>query len=146
VSKNELSEQSAIFFARYQPRTPCLVLDLAVVAQRYCEIRAAMPFAIPYYAVKACPQPAVIGLLAQLGACFDVASPAEIDLCLKHGATPESLSYGSTIKKASDISYAYRKGIRLFAFDNIRELEKLAKTAPGASVYCRLLAGSAGAR
>jgi ornithine decarboxylase len=144
--RNEISQQAALFFADYNPQTPCLVLELAVVGQRYAEIREAMPFAIPYYAVKACPEPDVIRLLVKHGACFDVASPAEIALCLEQGAAPESLSYGNTIKKESDISYAYQSGVRLFAFDNIREVEKLAKAAPGASVFCRLLAGSAGAR
>lgn len=144
--RNDISRRTAHFFAKYNPRTPCLVLDLEVVVQRYREILAAIPFAIPYYAVKASPEPAVIRVLAAQGACFDVASPAEIDLCLAQGAAPESLSYGSTIKKGSDISDAYQRGIRLFAFDSICEVEKLAKMAPGASVFCRLLASSAGAR
>jgi ornithine decarboxylase len=143
---NGISRRAAHFFVEHDPQTPCLVLDLAVVAQRYREILAAMPFATPYYAVKACPESAVIRVLAAHGACFDVASPAEIDLCLAQGVAPESLSYGNTIKKGSDISYAYQRGIRLFAFDSIREVEKLAKMAPGASVFCRLLSGSAGAR
>ncbi len=136
----------ARFFAEHNPPTPCLVLDLAVVAQRYRELQAAMPFATPYYAVKACPEPEVIRVLTELGACFDVASPAEIDLCLEQGAAPDTLSYGNTIKKESDISYAHHSGVRLFAFDNTREVDKLAKSAPGASVFCRLLTGSAGAR
>lgn len=144
--RNAISWRAAHFFAEYNPRTPCLVLDLAVVAQRYREILAAMPFAIPHYAVKACPEPAVIRVLADNGACFDVASPAEIDLCFEQGVAPESLSYGNTIKKESDIAYAYHRGIRMFAFDNVCEMEKLAKVAPGSSVFCRLLAGGAGAR
>lgn len=144
--RNEISQRAAHFLVEHNPCTPCLVLDLAVVIQRYREILTAMPFAIPYYAVKACPEPAVIRVLAAHGACFDVASPTEIDLCLAQGVAPGSLSYGNTIKKGSDIAYAYQRGVRLFAFDSICEVEKLAKMAPGASVFCRLLAGSAGAR
>ncbi|MET0235139.1 MAG: type III PLP-dependent enzyme [Kibdelosporangium sp.] len=128
------------------PPTPFLVIDLSVVEQRFHEITAAMPFARPYFAVKATPEPAVIRRLVELGACFDVASPAEIDLCLDQGAAPESLSYGNTIKKDADIAYAYQLGVPLFAFDSLREVEKLAQMAPGASVFCRLLAGSADAR
>jgi ornithine decarboxylase len=142
----EMSPSISRFLAEHDPPTPCLVLDLDVVARRYRELRAAMPFATPYYAVKASPEPAVIRRLAGLGARFDVASPAEIELCLGCGAAPESLSYGNTIKKAADIGYAHRLGVRLFAFDSMREVEKLARMAPGASVFCRLLAGSAGAR
>lgn len=126
--------------------TPFLLLDLSIVAQRYRELREAMPYATPYYAVKANPEPALIRLLVSLGAHFDVASVPEIDLCLEQGAEPETLSYGNTIKKTEDIAYAYRRGVRVFAFDNCRELEKLADAAPGASVYCRLIAASEGAR
>lgn len=142
----EVSPRIARFFAEHRPPTPCLVLDLAVVAQRYREMRHALPFATPYYAVKACPEPDVIRTLVELGACFDVASPAEIDLCLEQGAEPGSLSYGNTVKKVSDIAYAHARGVRLFVFDNLREVEKLADAAPGASVFCRLLAASTGAR
>jgi ornithine decarboxylase len=141
-----VSNGIARFLAEHDPPTPFLVIDLSVVAQRYRELTAAIPRATPYYAVKANPAPEVIRLLAGLGAHFDVASVAEIDLCLAQGAEPETLSYGNTIKKTSDIAYACRRGVRMFAFDNIRELEKLAAVAPGASVYCRLLASGHGAR
>jgi ornithine decarboxylase len=141
-----MSARISRFLAEHHPPTPFLVLDLEVVGRRYRELCAAMPFATPYYAVKASPEPAVVRRLVTLGSRFDVASRPEIELCLRCGAAPESLSYGNTIKKPADIEFAYRSGVRLFAFDSIRELEKLARNAPGASVFCRLLAGSAGAR
>ncbi|MGC7094225.1 type III PLP-dependent enzyme [Amycolatopsis lurida] len=130
----------------HDPPTPCLVLDLDVVTRRYHEQRAALPYATPYYAVKASPDPAVIALLVKLGACFDVASRAEVDLCLDNGADAGSLSYGNTIKKSADIAYAHRRGVSMFVFDNVRELDKIADAAPGAAVYCRLLSESTGAR
>lgn len=122
-----------------------MVLSLDVVAERYRALAAAFPDASVYYAVKANPEDPVISLLARLGARFDVASPAEVDLCLRLGASPDTISYGNTIKKSSDISYAYRNGIRLFALDCAAELEKLADAAPGASVLCRLLTSGEGA-
>jgi ornithine decarboxylase len=141
-----VSDRVTRFFAERNPATPCLVIDLAVIDRRYRRLRSAMPFATPYFAVKACPEPAVIRLLVGLGACFDVASPGEIDLCLQNGAAPESLSFGNTVKKEADIAYAYAVGVRLFAFDNARDVRKLAGAAPGSRVFCRLLAGSEGAR
>ena len=54
------------------------------------------------------------------------------------GAPAERISYGNTIKKQSDIAAAYKLGVNLFAFDSEGELEKLAASAPGARVYCRL--------
>jgi len=131
------------FLRERRPATPCLVIDLDVVAQRYHEVRAALPWAEVYYAVKANPAPEVVRLLAELGACFDVASPAEIDLCLAEGVRPESISYSNPIKKRADIEHAYRRGVRLFAFDSEQDLEHIAEVAPGSSVFCRVLVATA---
>ena len=87
------------FLDRQRPETPCLVVDLATVRQRYRQLRTALPDARICYAVKANPPPEVVGELVGLGASFDVASPGEIELCLAKGAAPETISYGNTIKK-----------------------------------------------
>lgn len=129
-----------------RPETPCLVVDLDVVTDRFRELGAAMPWATPYYAVKASPAPDVVRRLVELGSRFDVASRAEIDLCLAQGADPASLSYGNTVKKTADIAYAAERGVPMYVFDNVREVDKIAEAAPGSAVYCRLLSEVAGAR
>lgn len=58
---------------------------------------------------------------------------------LSLGCTPDRLSYGNTIKKEKDIAYAFAKGIRMFATDSDEDVEKLARNAPGARVYFRIL-------
>jgi ornithine decarboxylase len=63
----------------------------------------------------------------------------------EHGATSDRLSFGNTIKKERDIAFAYQTGIRLFAFDSEAELAKLARQAPGARVFCRILVSCEGA-
>ena len=125
--------------------TPCLVMDLDVVAERYARLRAALPEAAIHYAVKANPEPDVVALLASLGARVDVASPAEVELCLRAGIGPDRLSYGNTVKKQRDIASAWSRGVRLFAVDSAEELAKVAAAAPGAAVLCRLLTAGAGA-
>jgi ornithine decarboxylase len=145
TSLSSLHPQIERFIAEQRPPTPCLIVALDVVAERYRALAGALPEATVYYAVKANPEIAVISLLAGLGARFDVASPAEIDLCVQCGVAPEAISYGNTIKKVGDIAYAYRLGVRLFAFDSLMELEKLARAAPGAAVFCRLLTSGSGA-
>lgn len=125
--------------------TPCLVVDVDAVEERYSRLNAVLPAARIYYAVKANPAVPVIERLVQLGSCFDAASWEEIDLCLKAGAAPEHISFGNTVKKASAIAKAWEAGVRLFAFDSIEELEKLAEHAPGSRVYCRLLVDNYGA-
>ncbi len=133
------------FLADRRPQTPCLVIDLAVIEENYLELQRRLPLARIYYAVKANPAPAIIGKLAELGSCFDVASRGEIDLCLAEGVAADRLSFGNTIKKERDIAYAYERGVRLFAFDSDAELDKLAVAAPGASVFCRILTDGQGA-
>jgi ornithine decarboxylase len=140
-----MNRKIARFLAENRPATPCMVFDLAAVEQKYREMEKAMPETRIYYAVKANPAPEILKLLARLGSCFDVASVPEIEMCLAAGAKPEHLSYGNTIKKERDIAAAHAHGVRLFAFDSEAELEKIARAAPGAKVFCRLLAGSEGA-
>src|SRR5262245_57730514 len=92
--------------------TPYLVIDVRVAADRYRDLADSFGPTTVYYAVKANPEPSVIRKLVELGSSFDVASPAEIDLCLAAGAPVENLSYGNTIKKSADIAYAYARGVR----------------------------------
>ena len=133
------------FIAEKGLRTPYLIVDLDVVESNYAALRRTLPIAEVFYAVKANPAPAVVKRLVSLGSSFDVASPAEIDLVLSSGAPVERVSFGNTIKKEVDIAYAYGKGVRMFAFDSEAELQKLARSAPGSRVFCRLLVSCEGA-
>jgi len=141
----DLNPRIARFLAEQQPQTPCLVVDVDAVARSYELLRQHLPLARVFYAVKANPAPEIVGRLRGLGSSFDVASRAEIELCLAQGATADRLSFGNTIKKERDVAYAYEQGIRLFAFDSAGELEKLGRAAPGARVFCRILVDCAGA-
>jgi len=124
---------------------PCLVVDLEVVRENYQNFAKALPDSRVFYAVKANPAAAVLSLLAMLGSCFDTATVAEIEMALAAGATPDRISYGNTIKKERDIARAYALGIRLFAVDCAAEVKKIARAAPGARVFCRILYDCAGA-
>jgi ornithine decarboxylase len=138
-SVSDTLERIRRFLDRHAPSTPCLVIDLDAVAQRYRELAAAFDSARVYFAVKACPEPAVISTLATEGARFDVASPGEIDLCLKQGVAAAALSYGNPIKKASAIANAHAVGVREFVCDAESDLDNIARHAPGAEVSIRLL-------
>jgi len=124
---------------------PCLVLDLDVVRDNYTAFSKALPDTRIFYAVKANPDPQVLSLLASLGSCFDTASVVEIEQALAAGATPDRVSFGNTIKKERDIARAYALGVRLFAVDSEIEVEKIARAAPGAKVFCRILCDGNGA-
>jgi ornithine decarboxylase len=139
------NKKVAKFLAERQPETPYLIVDLDVVGQAYKLLRRYMPLAKIFYAVKANPAPEVVGLLRDLDSNFDVASRNEVDLCMERGVGADRISFGNTIKKERDIAYAFERGVRLYAFDSACELEKLARSAPGSRVFCRILVESTGA-
>ena len=128
---------------RYIDRTefdrPTLVIDIDRVAAQFDALKAGLGHANIHYAVKANPTREVISRLVEKGSHFDAASRGEIELCLGLGADPAHISFGNTIKRASDIAFAHLAGVDLFAADADEELEKIAEHAPGAKVYIRLI-------
>ncbi|RDL50012.1 Lysine/ornithine decarboxylase [Ensifer sp. M14] len=133
------------FINTRRPDGPCLVVDLDVVRNNFKAFRHAMPDSSIYYAVKANPAPEILRLLAGMGSSFDCASVAEIEMALDAGATASRISYGNTIKKERDIARAHALGVSLFAVDSHEEVEKVARAAPGARVFCRVLTDGEGA-
>src|SRR4030095_8193093 len=124
---------------------PFLVGDLDVVRENYLAFAKALPDTKVFYAVKANPAPEVLALLAALGSSFDAASVAEIEMVLAAGATADRISFGNTIKKERDVARAYALGVRLYAIDCTAEVDKVARAAPGARVFCRTISDCVGA-
>jgi ornithine decarboxylase len=125
--------------------TPVLRVDTRLVERRYVTLSCALPDVHLHYAVKANPAPQVLRTLQALGCRWDVASPGEIDAVLAAGGDPAQMSYGNTIKKSADISYAAARGVRRFTLDSAPELAKLIELAPGATMLIRLATSGAGA-
>src|SRR6267154_625722 len=143
--ESAMTERIREFLRNRREEGPCLVVDLDVVRDNYQTFSKALPDSRVFYAVKANPAPEVLALLASMGSCFDTATVAEIEMALAAGATPDRISFGNTIKKERDIARAFALGIRLFAVDCSAEVEKIARAAPGAKVFCRILYDCAGA-
>ncbi|MET0910219.1 MAG: type III PLP-dependent enzyme [Ilumatobacteraceae bacterium] len=127
------------------PSTPFVVVHVDVVEKRYHALTAALPTARVHYAVKANPGRPILRRLVAAGSALDVASPAEIDLCLAAGASAGDISYGNTVKKRADVAYAASVGVERFTVDAREELDKVLDIAPGASICVRLLHECAGA-
>ncbi len=140
-----MNPKIAAYLRDRAPATPCLVLDVDTVEANYRRLMAAMPLARVYYAVKANPAAPILERLTSLGSAFDAASWEEIEMCLEAGARPDAISFGNTVKKVSAIQAAHEAGVTMFAFDSEPELLKLARHAPGARVYCRILVENKGA-
>lgn len=118
---------------------PTLVLDTRAVAANYRDLKVGLGRASIHYAVKANPDPAILRTLVAEGSHFDAASRGEIEMCFAAGAYPHQISFGNTIKRASDVRWAHENGIRLFAADAEEEIEKIAEHAPEADVYIRVI-------
>src|ERR1700754_635058 len=140
-----MTERIRAFLRNRRDEGPCLVVDLDVVRDNYAAFAKSLPDTRVFYAVKANPAPEVLSLLASLGSCFDTASVVEIEMAMAAGATPDRISFGNTIKKERDVARAYALGVRLFAVDCTAEVEKIARAAPGARVFCRILSDCVGA-
>ncbi|EDQ06032.1 decarboxylase, pyridoxal-dependent [Sulfitobacter indolifex HEL-45] len=139
AASNSFADPAAAYIAANSFDKPTLVISRERVAAQYDALHSGLGDAHIHYAVKANPAAEIIRLLVKKGSGFDAASRAEIELCLSQGAKPENISFGNTIKRASDIAFAHSAGVTLFAADSEAELDKIAAHAPGARVYLRLI-------
>ncbi len=139
------TERIIDFLNTRRPDGPCLVVDLDVVRDNFTAFRRALPGSAIFYAIKANPAPEILRLLASMGSSFDAASVSEIEMALEAGATPDRISYGNTIKKERDIARAFELGVTMFAVDAKEEVTKVARAAPGARIFCRVLTDGEGA-
>ena len=118
--------------------SPLMLVSKRVLKEQYDSFVKHLPMVAPFYAIKANPNPDIIKHFIKIGAGFDVASGAELDMVLKLGAKPDKLIFANTIKSAEDIRLAKRRGVNLMTFDNEPELYKIAKNAPKARVLLRI--------
>lgn len=115
------------------------VADLASVAHQYRQWTDLLPRVRPFYAVKCNPDPLVSTTLHKLGAGFDCASKAELQLALDLGADPASIIFANPCKQVSHIRFAAQKGIQKMTFDNADELVKVKLHMPDAKMVLRIL-------
>lgn len=119
--------------------TPCYVYSkqaILEVYQAYTTSFASLKHQI-CYAVKANSNLAVLGILAQAGAGFDIVSRGELMRVLAAGGKAERVVFSGVGKTYSEIEYALNQGIGCFNVESISELalinevaNALDKTAP----------------
>lgn len=118
--------------------TPYLLIDRARVRANVRRLRSAFPGAELFYAIKANPHSEVLRTLAAEGVGFEISSDGELDAIL--GVTPPApLISSNPVKMPRFIGRAWRSGVQAFAVDSPEELRKVAREAPAATVYVRLL-------
>lgn len=119
--------------------TPCYVYSkqaILDVYQDYSDSFAAIDHQI-CYAVKANSNIAVLGILAQAGAGFDIVSRGELMRVLAAGGQASKVVFSGVGKTHDDIEYALTQGIACFNVESVSELilindvaQQLDKRAP----------------
>jgi ornithine decarboxylase len=104
--------------------SPLLLLDANTVRMQYHELQHALPGVEIYYAVKSLPHPAILRILSDLGAGFDLASSGEIEMIRDLNISARHTIHSHPIKRDSDIRDGLRYGCTTFVVDNTEELLK----------------------
>ena len=107
--------------------TPCYIYSKATLARHfraYTEALGSHPHLI-CYAVKANSNLAVLGLLARLGAGFDIVSVGELERVMKAGGDPAKVVFSGVAKRAGEMVRALEVGIKCFNVESRPELQRL---------------------
>lgn len=81
------------------------------------------------YAVKANSNIAILGLLAKLGAGFDIVSMGELERVLRAGGLPEKIVFSGVGKTREEMIRALDVGVHCFNIESEDEMELLAQVA-----------------
>lgn len=111
--------------------TPCYVYSKATFERHFRAYTEALGghSHLICYAVKANSNLAVLGLLAKLGAGFDIVSIGELERVLKAGGDPAKVVFSGVAKQAHEMARALEVGIKCFNVESRPELERLNRVA-----------------
>jgi diaminopimelate decarboxylase len=111
--------------------TPLYVYSAATIRENFLALKAAFGDAphLICYAVKANSNLAVLGLLAKLGAGFDIVSGGELARVLAAGGDASRVIFSGVGKTAVEIELALKAGIKCFNIESEPELERINQVA-----------------
>lgn len=119
--------------------TPFLAVSRHKLSINFHQLKSALPVSGIHFAVKSNPDVAVLRVLAELGAKFEIASTYELDVLQQIGLEPGEILFSNPVKSAASVRLAYAAGVRSFAVDSFSEIEKISENAPGSNIFIRLL-------
>ena len=111
--------------------TPCYVYSKAAIQHSYQAFADALqnwPARI-CYAVKANSNLAILNLLAQLGAGFDVVSGGELERVIRAGGDAGKVVFSGVAKRADEMRHALLAGIYCFNIESREELDRMESIA-----------------
>ena len=111
--------------------TPVFVYSKKTIADDLAEFRNALaPLdAHVAYAVKACSNKAILNLMAQQGAGFDIVSAGELWRVINAGGDPTLCTYAGVAKTEAEIRYALEQQIYCFNCESENELREINRIA-----------------
>lgn len=124
-------EQVSLDDVANQFGTPAYVYSkqaLTTAYQAYADALGDWPGTI-CYAVKANSNLGVLGVLAKLGAGFDIVSVGELERVLRAGGEPSKIVFSGVGKTASEMARALEVGVGCFNVESASELETLSQVA-----------------
>ncbi len=111
--------------------TPLYIYSAATVLDHYTRLDAALK-SLDHricYAVKANSNRAILKLLADAGAWFDIVSGGELFRVLKAGGDAKKCTFAGVGKSREEIEYALDQGVHSFNVESEAELELIDKIA-----------------
>jgi ornithine decarboxylase len=114
------------------------VADLGQVYLQWQRWKRCLPEIEPFFAVKSNPDPYILRLFAALGIGFDCASSGEITSVLALGVVPSRIIFANPCKATSFIRHAAKTNVETMTFDNLDELQKIARFFPTAKLVIRI--------
>src|SRR5216110_1038931 len=111
--------------------TPLYVYSAGTILDHYTRLDAALaPLDhLICYAVKANSNRAILKLLADAGAGFDIVSGGELFRAINAGADPQKITFAGVGKSRAEIEYALEQGVHSFNVESEAELELIDKIA-----------------
>lgn len=123
-------EQCSLSELASQYGTPLYVYSHQRILENWRQFAAHWP--APHklcYAVKANSNLAVLNVLAQLGAGFDIVSGGELARVLAAGGKAQDVVFSGVAKSRAEMAYAIEQGIYCFNVESAAELERLNEVA-----------------
>jgi ornithine decarboxylase len=136
--KKTTQEKVLRFIEQSGELTPYLLVDQDVIREKAALMGKNIRNSRVFYAIKANADRQVLELLNAMGMGFEIASEGELEMVASLGVEPERIITSNTMKGPKFLESATQYGMRYFAFDSDDEVDKLARHAPGSSVYVRL--------
>ena len=116
--------------------TPLYVYSAGTILDHYRRLDAALTSLdhLICYAVKANSNGAILKLLAEAGAGFDIVSGGELFRVLKAGGAANKCTFAGVAKSDEEIEYALEQGVFSFNVESEAELDRIDRVARGKGV------------